>query len=317
MFSMQSIQLLYMKTVQIIHNPTAGDASQTKQKLISMAEEAGYEPVYISTDDKNWRDFAKDNPDMILLAGGDGTIRKVAGALLTRKAIDQKIPIVLYPSGTANNVAATLNIPRAASQVLQNWKKENLKNFDCGRLTDLGEREFFLEGIGFGVFPALIREMKRQNYPDMLPQEKIHKALNHLFTIVQDYEPTKVKIHLEDFKISGHFLLVEVMNIKSIGPNLALATHADPGDGLFDIVMIGEHKRDLFARYLQQVLKGEEAGITPDDFVQTIRASRLSLKSKCNDLHVDDALVDDPESEPINVEIIPGGLQFVRGKIAL
>ncbi len=36
---------------------------------------------------------------------------------------------------------------------------------------------------------------------------------------------------------SGRFLLVEVMNSRSIGPNLDLSPQADPGDGQFEIVL--------------------------------------------------------------------------------
>ncbi|MBL8706541.1 MAG: hypothetical protein JNM30_16940, partial [Rhodospirillales bacterium] len=51
-------------------------------------------------------------------------------------------------------------------------------------------------------------------------------------------------------RFAGRFLLIEAMNLCQLGPNLALAPHADPGDGMLDVVMVRSNEREALRRYL-------------------------------------------------------------------
>src|SRR4029453_15209155 len=54
------------------------------------------------------------------------------------------------------------------------------------------------------------------------------------------------------------FLLVEVLNIPSIGPNLVLSDDANPTDGLFSGVIATEQHRHVLDGYLAYRMKGGE-----------------------------------------------------------
>ena len=71
-----------MKKIHLLHNPGAGAAAYDKKHLIDMIESAGYNCSYSSTKKEGWCDIVNLHSDFIAVAGGDGTVRKLARELL-------------------------------------------------------------------------------------------------------------------------------------------------------------------------------------------------------------------------------------------
>jgi diacylglycerol kinase (ATP) len=71
--------------------------------------------------------------------------------------------------------------------------------------------------------------------------------------------PLRLKLHLDAVEVSGGYVLLEAMNIRSIGPNLELAGEADPSDGLLDVVLISEDEKQKLAEYLTARIAGQAA----------------------------------------------------------
>lgn len=227
-----------MKQVQLIHNPGAGDESHSKDDLKDLLEQNGYECSYVSTKKKGWKEFESD-ADLLLIAGGDGTIRKVAGELLEEKLIDKPNPIAILPMGTANNISKALQITGEPKDIIQSWNAFKTKSFDVGRIHDIPDHLFFLESFGYGVFPYLMQEMKKLGEDQFeTPEEKIHKALEVLHQIILSYEPKQCNLSVDGTDHSGKFVLIEIMNTPSIGPNICISPLSDPGDGEFEVVLV-------------------------------------------------------------------------------
>ncbi len=87
---------------------------------------------------KNIEDF---QPDLLIAAGGDGTLNIVA-----KIAPDYQLPVMILPYGSANGMARELAIPNqiaAAYDVLTNYKVKPIdllmvNNFTCVHLADVG-----------------------------------------------------------------------------------------------------------------------------------------------------------------------------------
>src|SRR5680860_1252998 len=243
-----------MKTAQVIHNPSAGNAAHEKEEIMEIVRKAGYTAEYISMENRtDWENFDSDKVDTIFLAGGDGTVHKLAKALL-EKMKDKSVPIHLLPLGTANNIARTLQISRVLECHAVS-KERSIQSFDCGRIIGLPNKELFIESIGFGVFPDLIYEMER-NTDKKAPSDEIKQAIQVLSDIVKKIKPQKATIKTDGITIQGKFLLVELMNIQYLGPNIKFAPHANPGDGYFELSMIPEKSRKAFGHYLSEMING-------------------------------------------------------------
>lgn len=274
-----------MRKAKVLHNPGAGEGDTTRRQLVRQIESAGFKCSYSSTKQFRWENIETEEIDFLILAGGDGTVRKVAEELLSRKAIDRRLPLGLLPFGTANNIAKTLGVYKSPEEIIKGWHDSTLKGFDVGSIDGLEQPSFFLESFGYGLFPKLMVEMKKQKKNEIDdPKEQLHAALKLLYELVLSAPVKKCKLQVDDIDCSGEFLLVEVMNIRSIGPNLHLAPDADPGDGKFDIVLITEKQRKHLAEYVRKKIDGLEI---PFDF-PLLKGKQLKISWDGRHVHVDD-----------------------------
>ena len=125
-----------MKIVKLVHNPKAGDEEHDKEELIELIASAGFECRYSSTKKAGWKSV-EDDIDIIAIAGGDGTVRKVAKLVLGRKNLDHTIQLGVLPLGTANNIGKTLYNDFSAEKLIQCWKQGKIKKVDIGRISNL------------------------------------------------------------------------------------------------------------------------------------------------------------------------------------
>jgi len=294
-----------MKTIQIIHNPTAGKGHHSKEQLIELVTAAGQGFHYASTEDSDWKDFHRNKIDAYLVAGGDGTVRKLAMVLLSNKLLQQK-PIYLLPFGTANNIAETLT-PEFDTQF---DLKSKIKKYDCGRMDGLGSDEYFVESMGFGIFPELISAMEEEPLNGVGPEEELDRTLQVLLEIIKNFKAKKAKIKAHGIKIKGTFLLVELLNIQHIGPKLKLAPDADPGDAYFELVMIPEEGREDLIYYIKNLIQGKPNPVDPLRFIRTLKVKKVKMKWKGSEFHVDDDILGGYSGNKITGEVVPGVLEF-------
>lgn len=299
-----------MPLVQLFHNPGAGDEEHSKENLMHTIEAQGFECRYSSTKKKGWEKLEAE-ADFIVLAGGDGTVRKVASELLNRKLLEKKYPIALLPLGTANNVARTLGLNGNATRLSKSWWKGKVKNFDIGIIQGLDEPGFFLESFGYGLFPKLMKEMKKRSEEveeeDLSPEDELQLVLEILHDLIHEYQPKEFKLEIDGVDHSGKYLLVEIMNTRSIGPKLELAPSADPGDGFFEVVMIDEKQRASLLDYLRKKRKGSKAPFA----CPTHRAKKILIASEGVRAHMDDEYLKLKKSQEIKIEIQKGVLDFL------
>lgn len=294
-----------MKLCTLIHNPGAGAEKYSKDQLIGKIESQGFECRYSSTKKKGWKEIDPDT-DFLVVAGGDGTVRKVVKKLLDKKILKKRFPIALLPLGTANNISKTLGIEGEPEELFPSWDKKNLKKFDVGFVDGLTESYFFLEGFGYGIFPALMEKMKKKDEKLFLSLDtEINYSLQILHDIIVAHKPEYFQIAIDGQDRSGKYLLAEVMNIRSIGPNLMIAPEADPGDGELEVVLIGEDQREDLANYVLNKLKGIENTFA----FHPIKAKSIHVQADNAHMHIDDELIWIDEPREMKIELFEGLLK--------
>ena len=166
----------------------------------------------------------------------------------------------------------------------------------------------FLESFGYGLFPKLMLEMKKQKKNDIADtREKLKTALELLYEMVLSAPVKKCSLQIDDTDYSGEFLLVEVMNIQSIGPNLHLAPASDPGDGEFDAVFITEQQRPALADYVQKKINGMDVHF---DF-PILKARSMTIQWQGKHAHVDDEYIKTENESTVKIELRKGLLDFL------
>lgn len=297
-----------MTLIKVFHNPTAGDAEHTKEKLVKKIKTAGFECSYSSTKKEISEKRIPESTDIIAVAGGDGTVRKIAEYYCSGTMLNRRHPLALLPWGTANNIAKTLGIKGDADEIIERWKNDSRQNFDIGKVHGLKENHFFLEATGFGVFPKLIKTMRERESKSATPEEELEIALKTLRDIVEDYKPKTCEINIDGESYNGKFLMVEITNIKSIGPNLNIAPMSHFDDGEFDVIMIGESQRDALLSYIdERMANGKE---TPF-FYTALKARKIEVNWGGRMMHIDDELLELDVYQKLEIEILRDVLTFL------
>lgn len=294
-----------MTRVTLLHNPGAGDEEHSKKELLSLMKQNGFDCRYLSTKEKGWKDFTAGS-GFLAIAGGDGTVRQAIKQIIEDKESRHIRPIALLPFGTANNIASSLGIKGSAADIISSWRKPVTKKIDVGRITNLPEAEFFIEGIGFGLFPSMVKKRFGQG-DDLHPEERLKKDLQVLYELIFSYQPVFCKLSIDGVYRSGKFLLVEIMNIKAIGPGLNLSPHADPGDGEMEIILLPASHAQRFAHYILDKINGKE--IIPQ--FDTLKGKEIMVHWEGSDMHVDDQMIGIDSTAEITIGIKSSFLEFM------
>ena len=185
----------------------------------------------------------------------------------------------------------------------QSWKKESIKKVDVGFVDGLSDPAFFIEGLGYGIFPLLMETMKQKDDKLFLSLDtEINYSLQILHDLICSYKKENLQLEIDGVDYSGKYLLAEIMNIRSVGPNLLVAPDADPADGELEVVLVKEDQRNDLANYVLNKLKGIE-----DPFVfNSIKAKTIRLQADNTHIHIDDELIWIEEPAQIKIEVFEG-----------
>jgi diacylglycerol kinase family enzyme len=226
--------------------------------------------------------------------------------------IGRPTPIAVLPVGTANNIATTLDIKGPIEAIVDGWKSSRPIRFDVGSVSGTDGKHRFFESFGGGLFAELIHHAAKHDDSDKAEAdsatEAVRRAVGRMRETLEKHTTDKWKVKLDGKDRSGHFLLVEVMNIQCIGPNLHLAPGADVSDGWFDVVLLNESHREELDRHLEH-RETEETGWPG---IETVRAREIELIPAASArLHSDDRLVKRDGDEPIRVKMAKESLTFL------
>lgn len=234
--------------IDLVYNPTAGTGTEIDE-ILELLAEAGHRVRHRSSKGK-WRDLLQDSGKLLVAAGGDGTVRKVALA-----AAETGRPFAILPVGTANNVAKSLGIVGTTREVIERWSTDDAGvPFDVGEASAAWGRTRFIESIGGGLFADLLAREGEIGVGHELLGREMDQALHVLLEELREARPARWRLELDGEDLSGEYLMVEVLNIRFAGPNVLLDPDAIPTDGAFHVVTIGEAQRSDFARYLEDRL---------------------------------------------------------------
>jgi diacylglycerol kinase family enzyme len=288
--------------VSLLHNAEAGDENQPDaHQLCALIRKAGHAVSYHRAHDSNWEAALSEPSDLIAVAGGDGTIGRVA-----RHMVGNAKPLAILPMGTANNISRTLGIAeRPLVELITGWKGAFERNFEVGVVRGpFGERRF-AEGVGAGVFAWTIPDADASATLANLTHtdHKITYALQMLKDRLAQCSPVRLAATLDGDDLSGEYVLFEAMITRYIGPNLYLAPQSATADGLLDVVMVTEAERGLLRDYLESWQAGERQQAR----MPARKGRRLALQWTGFRLHIDDDVWPDHDAQcapvPSRIEI--------------
>ncbi len=263
--------MVMKKRLLYIINPTAG-RGQIRQVLLDILDllcRCGYE-VQVSTTSGPGQapGIVCDNAektDLIICSGGDGTMDEVVEGVLKSK---KDIPIGYIPSGSTNDFANSLFIPKDPLAAARNIMEGNLYKCDVGRFNE----HYFIYVAAFGLFTDVAYQT---------PQDW-KKMLGHMAYVLEgamklfDIRSFSLKIEANGKTMEGNYLYGMITNSRSIGGIRNITRDVDMNDGLFEVTLI-EMPRD--PSELQKIVTAFVMQEDESEFVHTFKTDKLRIES--------------------------------------
>ncbi len=212
-----------------------------------------------------------ENYDMILCCGGDGTLNEVVNGLMK---INKKIPVGYIPSGSTNDLAATLGIPAglgASSALIQSGKKNT---YDLGRFND----RYFTYIASFGAATDISYNTP-QRMKNLLGRSAylINGFVIRLVPMLKSFKPSRMKIEYDDGVIEDDFYFGSISNATTIAGLMKL-DDVKLNDGYMELFLVKGLKRNTDAlKILKKATKKEYDG------EQMVLLRTKKVKITCNE----------------------------------
>jgi len=302
-----------MKRARVIYNPTSGREAFKKHlpEVLVRLEQAGYEASCHATTGHGDATVAarlavERRYELVVAAGGDGTINEVVNGLAEQ---DYRPQLGIIPVGTTNDFARALDLPRddiiACADVIANGVPMPV---DIGKAND----QYFMNIAGGGKMTELSYEVPSKLKTIIGQLAYYLKGMEMLPSI----RPTNVQIEYDGKVFEGEIMLFLVSLSNSVGGFEKLAPDSCMNDGMFDLIILkkaniadfirvatlalrGEHVKDPHVIYtkanrvkvhtdekMQLNLDGEYGGLLPGEFVNLYRHLDVLVTEKRKEIEM-------------------------------
>ena len=230
-----------MKVV-LIHQSGAGSGELSSAALVEAIAAGGWTVEHLPREGTDAQAIAAAAPDLIAIAGGDGTVARIV-----RMLPDRSVPLAIVPTGTANNIARSLGICGTPAQAIAEWDLGRRRRLDIGRADGPWGCRPFVEGVGFGAFADSLRIVTEWRDEDEAARRSGEDALR---AAVREAAPLPLEVSVDGAPLPDELLLLEVMNVPMSGPRLAFAPEARPGDGMLHLSWLMPPRREAMVRWV-------------------------------------------------------------------
>lgn len=220
----------------IVYNPTKIPDMATFRSLVEgeCAEHRWDAPIWIETDPDDAgasaaRRARRRSPDLVLVAGGDGTVRTLCAEMA-----QTGIPVAIVPAGTGNLLARNLSIPLDFAEALTVAFEGSPLHTDIVEVrADDADEDYSLVMAGMGFDARIMSETNADLKKMVGPAAYVMAALQTLNT-----PPFEVTISLDAGPpITRTTALALVANVGAVPGQITIVPDARPDDGILDVLV--------------------------------------------------------------------------------
>lgn len=246
--------------IAVLYNPVAGKgrgAERADTAVTTLRAAGSSVRVYAGDSLESTRALAVQAlaaaPRVLVVVGGDGTLTAILDALA-----GATVPVALVPSGTGNDFARAVGIPRGdAAAAARLALTGTPRQIDVGEVTSGGVTTPFVTIAALGFDAKVSDRTNRLRWP--------RGAARYYLALVIELarlRPTRFRLSVDGDEL-GELpgTLVAVGNTESYGGGMPICQGAEPDDGLLDFVHVAPLRRIRLLRLFPQLLKGTHLGL--------------------------------------------------------
>jgi len=234
----------------------------------------------------------RDGRQVVVAAGGDGTMGEVAGELL-----DTGVTLGVLPLGSVMNIPRMLDVPRDLESAADVLARGVVRQIDVG----VANGVLFYEAASVGMNAGIFREMQRFSEGDYV-------SLPRAFWVAFRYRPARMRLELDEGDVETRALMVTISNGPYTGAGLTVAPDARLDDGFFDVRVFRYFSKLELVGHLASIAFGRRAytahASTYRSAAVRVRSARpLPCRADSNDLG----------TTPLECHIRRGSLRVIGG----
>ena len=295
-----------MQSVKVICNPSSGRQLIQKRTdaLCNLLINNGYVVGKFNTEKKDDAMYetiktVSEGWDLIVVCGGDGTVNEVAKGIAKSS---KKIPVAILSSGTVNDFANYMQLPKDIEGFFQMINKGKTMEVDLGKAND----EYFinvaasglLTDIGYKVSPEIKAILGKMAYY-IEGLKEIPKSR---------FKPIKIRFESEEFTGNEDVLLFLISNTSSIGGFRRIAPNADVKDGYLDVVIIKRSEVQDLAQIFINIFSGEHINHPNVIYFKTKKIKAYPLNEEKITIDIDGEY---GGILPATYEVLPGAFRIL------
>lgn len=288
----------------VILNPqagSAGDVETVKAALRRLGQIDFYTTAHPGAALQRARRALEDGCELVVAAGGDGTINEVVNGL---SANWQQARLGIIPLGTGNDFVRTINVPTDLDAALEVLAAEQTRGLDVVCVTSDQTRYFI--NVSAGGFSGLVDERLDAQMKRMWGPLAYLRSAAAALPNLTDYH-TCISFNDEPAIDTKTYNIV-VANARYVAGGIPIAPQAEPDDGEVDVMIIPTASMPQLALLVPQILLGQHVN---NELLMFRRAHKLRVDSQPPMwFNADGELVG---NEPATFEVLPRTLRVIVG----
>lgn len=303
-----------IKKAKLIYNPHSGEKRNknplhtkvTLEEIKSLLEQYQIQVDYFPTRYAKHatvlaENSVKEGYDLVIAAGGDGTVGEVINGLVGTDVI-----VGILPLGTVMNVARMLSVPLDIEKAVELIKIKRVRKIDLGCITKLnGEKMekpyYFVEQAGLGIDAAMHYNFTR--IFDKKEYLSLFKMINGLFA----YYGHRSRVFLDDSSVETKATMVSVSNGPLAGPALKLAPNAKLNDHKLTVTIFDINRIKLTFHILRLLFRRK----SEIKNIKSYHAEKVKVISDVPKMvHADARLFGET---PVEFKIVPSAVNVITG----
>jgi len=241
----------------------------------------------------------------IIFVAGDGLLNEGVNGIMEAASgkITSDFSIGIIPTGSGNDFAKALAIPRNIREAFEIIKKDKIISLDMAK----ANQKFFVNCFSVG-FDAQINDSAnkiKENYK-FLPKQGSY-LFAALKEIIIDFKSFNLKIEGRGINLEEKMLLAALTNTPSYGGMFKINPGASLQDGLFNLCCVKTMGRVKALTSIYRVIKGTHTNL-PE--VKMFKTSFLRISSSDFIPWEVDGEVQGPEKEFV-FQVFPGALNVL------
>ncbi len=184
------------------------------------------------------RQAARAGYDVVVAAGGDGTIHEVLNGVVGSSSALGVIPV-----GTENIFGKEFNVPFEVEAACRLIRSQTAQTLDVGLYRAAKAERYFLLMAGLGFDAQVVRDVS----PEFKQRLKSLAFFLTGFSTFARFQPMPVTITTEDRTLTANAWEVLVSNAKHFGWRVRISPTVSMDDGLFDVCVFTQSSRWGFA----------------------------------------------------------------------